>query len=323
MSVIRSELMAGGAQVTVDKDYRRKYTLKYLVTTSSDSDLQPAVLNGSLTASPSPVPAMWSPFNPGPGTSINADPEVFLQNKSVERYENDEGNRRRWVVTCEWSHPEPGNIQEPGSPEGGPSPNPLLRPVTFSVESSNLSEVIAYDQRNDRPLVNAAGDFYTDIEREFSQFTLVATKNEPNLTAIFNKAVTYQNKVNSNTFYGQSPNTCRVESINSGPLQAENGYLFYSVTYRILLGIKARIYPINKGSTCFIIDAEGNKVKTRPTVKGGPADGVWLDEAFLDAQGFQLDEFNAAGDPILPQPFPADGYWLYDDINFDGLGIGG
>jgi hypothetical protein len=110
--------------------------------------------------------------------------------------------------------------------------NPLLRPVKYSLENYEEEELLLKDN-DDAAIVNSVGDqFDVPPTQEEVYLVLVASANYANLQTVINTANTYHGTVNRTSFYRSPAKTVRFLPITSGELQYENGFTFYTVSYR-------------------------------------------------------------------------------------------
>lgn len=313
MSVVHCAILSKPTSLKRAADYSRQISEEYLIRTNSATDGIVAVESGAQSASPHALPAMWSSYShPVTGDTL---PNIYLQQRSIERVTAKEGGKTIWKAKCSWMPPPPGqNAQLPD--------NPILWPVQFSLEWASHTRLMEYDITG-RPIANTAGDLFDPVEIDDARPVLVAVKNMSSLAAIISLAITYKNAINNSTFYGAPAYAAKVESITSGTLQTTNDFSYYPMTIRIQftnpnefsLGWDIRL--LNQGP--HYLDASGNKARVR--VLDGDKKGQFLQKALLDADGNQIPD----GDPGILVPLDADPtpyFRLYPPKNFAGLGIG-
>lgn len=346
MTVVSCQLRDVNASLVEDKSFRRTYVQEYIVTTDDPGDGPKTVLEGAEGSSPDALPILWSTYPQFTGTGTGgADTNVFLQNREVRRL--DDGTRTKWVVTCTWASPEPGDSgSEP------PDENPLLRPVQYSLEWSAFTKVISKDIDGE-PLLNSAGDLFENVEIDSADPVLVCVKNMFPLEDIIALAIAYRNAVNEEEFFGAPPRTCKMEAISSGPLMEENGYQYYQVTFRIQFKEETwDLFIVNRGTQAYFYKNEhhedlGYMTKMRVRVGGsggyvnrpitgtGTAthtagfpsdDDELLDIANLNYGGSQRAEDADPAGLFLPEDptgSGAEGFQVYPIMPFADLELGG
>ena len=224
MSVTKCRLIRSGRSGSADKKYRREITEVYRVETNSTSDGWPTVLVQTGNAGlDDPIPNLWSTYNIGNSFDFG----IYLQDKRGQ-LENPAESNQRWLVTCTWRAPEPGDDPENGDDED----NPLLRATKYRLDWANYSRVATKD-KNGTTIENSAGvEFDPPIEIDDARPVLVCTRNEWPLGSIIANSIQYKNAINTDSFYGAGPREAKVESIVCGDIMNENGVQFYQVTYR-------------------------------------------------------------------------------------------
>jgi hypothetical protein len=324
MSIKSCKLLAANTAYNDDANYRRTYSHDYLIETTSDSDLPSDIRSGWQSATPDPIPALWTSYNVWSKTDAGA----FVTSRSLRRLSNREDDRHHWIATVNWEPPQQGY----GS--GGSNPNPLSRPVRYSLEWASHTKAVEKDIY-DRPLENSAGQLFDPLEIDDARPVLVATKNMASLPTIIAMAVEYINTINDSTFFGAPAYSAKIESITSGELQTENEVDFYAVQFRIQFtnpdeydGWDVRV--LNRGPEALVWNAEKGKDELKRVVAmdkdGNPTDdGELITTAKLDKDGYQLKP----GDEGIYIPFVDDvgtnglPWRFYRPKDFSGLGIGG
>lgn len=159
------------------------------------------------------TPAMHSIY----AFSAGFDPSAFLVQKSVSM--PDPLNKQTlFRVRCVW---ETDGARESGGGGGGISgrgianrrrrTHPLLRPVEIH-DSSSLASSIAFVDRNGDPILNKAQmPFDPGVERADSVSTVTFTKNR--MARL--DGTTYNNRVNTDFFYGRAANKWKISDIQN------------------------------------------------------------------------------------------------------------
>jgi hypothetical protein len=311
MSVVHSAIVMKPDSLDEDGQNQMAVHHEYRIQTNNITDGLFTVRSGMGSATPHPVPSMWSTYSHPVTSETNA--YLYLQSRKITRIANKEGDYGHWKVDCDWK-------PLPSGRNGSLPDNPMLWPVQYSLEWASNSRFIEYDY-NANPMVNTAGDFFDPHEIDDARPVLVIVKNMASLPAIIALAIQYKNALNDAEFYGASAGAAKVESIVSGTIQNNNGYNFYAMTIRIQFaspnefgdywGVRFQ----NKGA--HYLDDDGNKVRVRTL--GGTKAGQLLTEANLDEDGFQLE----ASEPAIAVPLEGEDAWqVYPSRNFAGLGVG-
>lgn len=309
MSVISCELLAAGAQGSLDNRNQGTYQHEYLVTTNDDNDEQVVVLTQCQTVGPDQVPLKNSHYSVLDGEDSGA----FLQNTSARRKTDDEGDRRHWIVTANWGPPEGGT-----GPTNPPNENPLLEPIRYSLEWLPNQKGISHD-RLGNPIVNSAGDFFEGIEVDEPYVVVVASRNMANLFHVMEQAAEYQNTVNADVHWGGEPRTFRVESIQCSDLQVLNGIEFYRVTYRLAYNpLTWDLYVVDRGTQAYNVPKnQAGATKNPVRVLSGDNKGDLLDMANLFEDGTQVPPDNNPPGFLKLPPFR-----IYRETQFAGLALG-
>ena len=117
--------------------------------------------------------------------------------------------------------------------ETGSNTNPLNEPYEYEVDMTSFSRIVDYDINN-VPIVNTAGDFYSDpVEVNDFLPTLSATGNH--LTFNFGLAYAYRNAVNSDNWNGFAPGTLQVLSIKGTRMYQEDFGYYWKSTYQLMM----------------------------------------------------------------------------------------
>lgn len=318
MAVLFCKRMRQNATLSVDNKFRRTYKHDFHIQTDSASDYQPEVYNGAISASPDPLPQPWSLYEGyGSGTAVD-DNFSTVQGIELKRKIDGEGCHFDWIATVTWSPPEPGSTSS-----DPPTINPLDRPIKYSMEWANYTRLVDKDIFGE-PIVNSAGDgFDPPIEIDDARPVLVAVKNMWPLEDIIALSLAYKNAVNTDTFFDATARKAKVESIVSGQIMEENGIQFYAVTFRIQFNHeKWDIHLVDRGTQVLVADNVGTGFhKEFPRIPAGQANaGDPIDIVNLNADGTQRAQGQVA---LFKPPLASDGFRIYPELAFSGLGIGG
>lgn len=306
--------MSRNATLVMDANYRRTYTHDFLVITDDVDDLQGNILEDSLSATPDPIPSMWSNYNVWKPGTTPFDADVYLQSKRIQRLSNDEDNRHHWIVTCTWSPPAPGT-----SGDNPPTEDPLTRPIKYRLDWASYTKMIGQDIFGN-PITNSAGDLFNPgPEIDDARPVLVATKNIADLSTIISLSLDYTNAINTDTFYGAPAYHAKVQSILSGDIMEENGVKFYSVTFRVEFNYDSWLLSLIDKGTHVLEQAQNgtNMVKVPPRVledTDSAIAGDLLDFVFLNPDGTMRE-------PGLPGLAIDPPFHVYPQMAFSGLGI--
>lgn len=195
-----------------------KFTIDrmFLVTTNS-------LLDGPGTVCLAPgIPLLFSPYYFGNEGSW------FMLVRSVSA-ERKGPNSLWWTVTVHYESPDPKDSQsgsgsgkaDAGGGGGKETPaefeNPLLMVPEIEIHSSQHKEIIyqGYDNSGNPIALSASnGEPYIPApERDAARWELRITRNESIVSPIVTTSLTYQNAVNSDTFWGASAGQVKCQSI--------------------------------------------------------------------------------------------------------------
>lgn len=314
MSIVGCWLQNKNATLSIDEDFKRTYTHDFLVETNSKDDIQGDVYVGALAASPDPVPSHWTQYNEwNSGTSIR-DPYVYLQKVEIKRKEDGEDAWKYWIITCHWAPPKPGT--DSSTP---PDINPLNEPIRYHLEWAHFTRLVEKDNSGN-PIINSAGDLFDPpIEIDDARPVLVAVRNMYPLQNIIDLAIEYKNAVNTDTFYGATARTCKVESIQSGTIQERNGQPFYAVTFRVEFNEDTwDKLLVDRGTQVLEQDATGTGYHKAWPKKRNSDGSLYEPEEFLDMVNLNSDGTHKVTGPAL---FKTPAYRIYPEKAFSGLGI--
>jgi hypothetical protein len=210
MSVVSIAPLHRGRAGDGDDKYVRNYEQTWLVITDDPTD-GPCVIGNAAGL-------------PGRYFAYPDDPFALAIGSDVKSAGDETG--LVWEVTLKYSTKYDVNQQQE---------NPLDRVPRWSSGGQHFSKVAAKDNglansNKPKPILNLAGDAYDPpAEIDDSRMVLRVVRNEPVLP--LQAQMTYANAVNSDQWNGAPVRTVKVESIESGELQNENGVQFYAVTY--------------------------------------------------------------------------------------------
>lgn len=212
--------MEGRLSISPEEEYRTVYR----VTTTQNSNPEELLDDASdmFTATPEAVPRLWSVHPDDPGVICS----------SLECQPESKNNWTRWLVTATFTIP-PDDTTGGGQPGGPPEPNPLLRPVRYSVEFQNVVQAIRKDVVTGNAFLNSAGKPFGAQEIERSILLLTCVKNYATLDEIIAIGRTYDQSVNDASYKGYGARQAKFESIVSSQQMYENGIAFYEGTIRI------------------------------------------------------------------------------------------
>lgn len=260
----------------VDNKYVRTYSRSWRVTTTDPLDRALTVLSAVRAA----VPRYYISGN-------DTDSGAFIQSMSAVE-EDPKNDKCVWIVTADYS----SAMEETDTDE-----NPLKRRWERSFGFEQYQRLTNRDVEGN-PLQTSAGeDFATPIEVEESRPQLVIKRNE--LYFNVQRAVDYQDAVNSDYFFGAAPGTAkiksitadeRVENLTSGP------FVFFEVSYTIQFNKDGWTKRVLDQGLMAIWDMPaplpGRPGKVKKTLyKIKDKDGQPITKpALLDGQGYELED---------------------------------
>lgn len=200
-------------------DWTQTITIKALVVTDNRAD-------GPITVFSSPlVPRLWTQYLAGNESHLEyGGPYLLLSKRKVTEKELiQETGGSLWELELEYTTHKVQKYE-----------NPLDQPVRYSLEWAQYDRVVEKD-KDGNPLVNTIGDLFTDppYKEEDARPVLRAYRNEPDVATRINFIASFRNALNSDSFHGMAPRTCRMRNITSGDLQTQNGVDYYKFTYEI------------------------------------------------------------------------------------------
>lgn len=311
MTVVSSKLKLEGSTGSFD-DFNNTYVHQYEVITNDRDDGPGVVLVQGQLASPDPLPVQYSTYN----LFDHSDNTSFCRSKVARRTIDDEGNFFHWLVTCTWRPADPGSPLNPPVPD-----NPLLDPIKYHVEWESFKTPVTKD-KDDKPVVNSAGDPFEGIELDDYHPIIVAVKNVSNLDVVLSINDLYRHTTNSDTWvvggspgYPVPPGSARFESVTAGQLQQRAGISYYEAAYRVKL-TKADenwdIEVVDRGQRAWTAPKGQPGAKLEPVrVLSGPNEGEPLfDFANLNPDGTQkADDADPPGDLLSFSILKEAQYW--------------
>lgn len=258
MSILSSHEINEGRTASDTIEFKGEAVRSWRVETSTNSHGPVYVLDNAHTASPDPIALEGDEH---PESSL-----LFVKSRDC-RSDGDDG--KAWIVTAKYDNQFK---DDPASFE----PNPLNRPVKYSLEWSQFSRIVTKDAEGALILNTVDDRFDEPLEQDDSRPILVAVRNHAasELGSLIALAVDYKDAVNSDTFYGAPPGSVKMAPFTTGEIQYENGVKFYTVRYEFhfresddpeIEGWERQI--LNRGNRAC---ASPNVLMSRYTVKDGP-----------------------------------------------------
>ena len=131
-----------------------------------------------------------------------------------------------WFVRVTWK----SKHGDPETNDGGGVDDPLSRPAKFRWEKVDYEETRSKDL-DGKPFHNTLGQPLPNPPKfPVTQLRLIVTRNQATYDPA--EAFSYGNRVNSDGFLGQKPQTAKMD-LPTAIEQVENGISFWSVTYSI------------------------------------------------------------------------------------------
>lgn len=229
MAVTRCALMRDeSGDASADEMNRGTYTLKYQVETNSLMGPN-AVANAALVTGPNPLPSLWSTYS-YQGSTDNLS---FARSYDVV---HDPKSNSLWYITVSYSPPEPGEWPISGGAPIKSEPVPWSRDPVLWWDREVYSDIQNND-KDGKAIVTKTKVLYEDtIEFDKPRGVLVIEFNVATLAEVifytrkFDQAV---NSVNWNT-NSTPPRMALCREVASGPPQAEHGYTFFHLAFRIV-----------------------------------------------------------------------------------------
>lgn len=202
---------------------KNSYTHRYRIHTDTSNEASALVYLGSLTATPDPIPKLYSAYA--------YDPNAYVLSISLTR-EGDSGALRTWVATVTLGELPKGKDPQDGDAET--INDPLKRPTRWSGDFDRITKTYVRD-RHGKAIVNSAGKpFDEPILGVRSLPVMVARKNYSKLKDIFDISEEYDQTVNSKKFEDRVKRTVKFDSVTPGDQQFERGIRYYVATFRFV-----------------------------------------------------------------------------------------
>jgi hypothetical protein len=286
MAVVSCTLMrevSGDAQA--DEMNRGRYQLRYQIVTNSLMGPN-AVANAALLAAPHPLPSLWSTYSYQGST----DSLSYARSYDVK---HDPKSNSLWYITVQYEPPEPGEWPISGGAPIKSEPVPWNRDPVLWWDREVYTSIENHD-KDDKAIVNKCSVFYEDIiELDKPRGVLVIEFNVQTLAEVIAYTREFDQAVNSVTWtaMGTPPRMALCREVASGPPQAEHGYSFFHLAFRIVFSDDGATWDYRmpemgefhwKKNTVgeYILD-EGNRQRFRPAGGGLvalAADGTRLDD---------------------------------------------
>lgn len=239
MAVTRCALMRDkSGDATADEMNRGSYTLKYQVETNSLMGPN-AVANAALLTGPNPLPSLWSTYS-YQGSTDNLS---FARTYDVK---HDPKSNSLWYITVDYSPPEPGEWPISGGDPIKKEPIPWGREPVLWWDREVYSDIQNHD-RDGKAVVNKCSVLYEDtIEFDKPRGVLVIEFNVQTLAQVIFYTRKFDQAVNGTTWTISLPSTPLPDAVDvpartalcrevaSGPPQAEHGYTFFHLAFRIV-----------------------------------------------------------------------------------------
>lgn len=236
---------------SLDKEGNFTHTAKYRVTCDARNDTGLEVLLGAASSSPDPIPSFKASFTLNGAT----DPNSFAQSFKASRDKADQ-KARDWIVEVEWS-PSEGDPDDDWTNDQ----DPLTRPVRINIDAEEVQviveegwneeelEGIGRDADTFGPITNAAGqEPGTPLMKGRRIPVLVFRYNVANLAAAVSLILTYEDRLNSDTFYGAPEGTALVRSITCSEVQYAGETAYREVEIRVAIFDQGWSYAmVNRG----------------------------------------------------------------------------
>jgi hypothetical protein len=256
------------AEADADDRNRGVYPLRYLVET--DGAMGPkALANEALSASPHPLPSLWSTY------SYLGDTDAFSY---ARKYKIKQVDRTSFLYEIDVTFMP----LEPGFNPGLADVDPLSRPPVVNWSREVYTELTDQDINGD-PIVNTANKRYDDpVEVERRRSVPIVEINVANLGIVLAHQATFEGALNSSAWdvFGdasfvvpQHAAICR--SVDSHRQETEGGTTFFTEVYEIAIRNPAEKpatwlrRPVEQGflhftkvGGDFVEDADGNKQYT-------------------------------------------------------------
>lgn len=216
---------------TADELNRGSYTLQFQIRTNGLMGPN-AVANEALSASPHPLPSLWSTYS----YQGSVDLLSFARSYQVTHHP---GRSDLWYITVNYQPPEPGEWAIGGSEPIKAEPVPWERATVIWWDREVYTKNMDFD-KDGEPVINKCRTLYPDaIEHDKPRGVLVIEFNVATLAEVIAISKEYDQAVNETTWIVPSvvsapARTALCREVASGPPQAEHGYSFFHVAMRIV-----------------------------------------------------------------------------------------
>lgn len=295
-------IAADGRGGSIDVDFKREYTVKYLVRTDDRSD-GPATVRTAFG-----IPNVGDLYTPG----NDFDPQAIVTNKRVSQG----GSPWEWEVDVTYSTDVKEEPEKPASPLDEPPR------VSWGFQERRILVPGRY-QNPDSPsqtqdfqlgVTNSAGELYDpQPEMDISEPILTISKNVATISP--SQFFSIANCVNSDTFYGSNPRQLRLRAPTAESAYDKTIGTYWQVTYGFAYKWDTwDIQVLNQGTFYKLAgwkfpckDKEGHRFVGLLTSTGGI-----LNSASDEHQGTW---YSGGADPSFSR------FRVYREINFSSLGI--
>lgn len=256
------ELARDARNATLSIPGRNVYSVEYLINADSSTWGAKRVVETcqTLTAPNDALPLIYSYYDIE-GTSYT-DYAAFCLSISVRR---NPAKLTQWHATANFGPLPPGRLA------GDAITNPLLRPTKYSLEYVAQTEPVteAYNETalphrsigTLGPIESAAAEQFDEALYEtFYRPVLIMRKNYGSLDDVHSLVRTYDNTLNSNSFFGYPRGCAKFEGVYLSDVMNENQITFWEATVRVALS-REPFYRsvVNQGFR--YLDGNGNSVK--------------------------------------------------------------
>jgi len=295
MAIVSVKLLHKSSS-TVGRDRVRSHKLTYQVKTNDPTDTSAMIVQSGYAG----LPVQFVTAHPDDATCVATSLD------SCDRLESDPNT---WHLTYTFDNATKDYYS---SDDGDPTAAEIA--LDWGVETT--TRAVTKD-RDDAPILNAAGDPFEPLEVEDNQ--MVLTIERPEASFDVTVAGAYNNAINSDTFYGAEPKTLRVRITAKRAFRNQISYfnVRYEFKYRpqgwqpklLQQGLRQLIDdPDNPGEKlkvpCFVA-ADGGVYTSDPVTSPVP----------LDADGLQV--------PVADLPAAAvyTEVNVFDELDFNALGF--
>lgn len=228
------------------------YTLGWVVKT--DSAMGPnAVLQGAQTITGNDpdgiannaVPLRWDTY------SYQGDTDQLSYARDFKSTQ-DPGSVNLWSIEVTYKPPGSG---EGSATLGGDPVNSVAEPTSREPVMWWDREVFTYEalyDKDGKAIVNKVQDYYPEpIELESTRGVLVVEKNYSSIASVRLLSETYDNAVNRSPWFINGTQFCAARQalcreVSSGPPRTEQGYVFFTVSFRFCLQPTGKTWDVRK-----------------------------------------------------------------------------